>query len=37
MVFTICPKEETMKMWKVWGQREKVEKEESIFGKCAIR
>ncbi|KAI0772439.1 WD40-repeat-containing domain protein [Trametes elegans] len=36
-VFTICPAEEAMKMWKVWGVAEPVEKPESVFDKCTIR
>ncbi|KAI0920626.1 hypothetical protein AcV5_010313 [Taiwanofungus camphoratus] len=37
LVFTICPSEEAMKMWKVWGLPVNVERRESIFDKCAIR
>lgn len=36
-VFTICPAEEAMKMWKVWGYREPVAKRESVFDKCVLR
>jgi len=37
MVFTICYREEAMKMWKVWGRREHAEKPESAFDKYNIR
>ncbi|KAM5532512.1 hypothetical protein V8D89_013799 [Ganoderma adspersum] len=37
MVFTICPAEEAMKMWRVWGVPEKAERRESVFDKCTIR
>ncbi|KZT03280.1 WD40 repeat-like protein [Laetiporus sulphureus 93-53] len=37
MVFTICPAEEAMKMWKVWGKPENAVKKESAFDKCSIR
>ncbi|KAI9463935.1 WD40 repeat-like protein [Russula earlei] len=37
MVFTICYREEAMKMWKVWGQREEAERRESSFDKFSIR
>ncbi|OJT02682.1 WD repeat-containing protein slp1 [Trametes pubescens] len=36
-VFTICPAEEAMKMWHVWGVAEAGEKRESVFDKCTIR
>ncbi|KAH9920834.1 WD40 repeat-like protein [Epithele typhae] len=36
-VFTICPSEEAMKMWAVWGTRERAEQRESVFDKCLIR
>ena len=36
-VFTICPYEEAMKMWRVWGPAEKAERRESVFDKCTIR
>ncbi|KAI0327331.1 WD40 repeat-like protein [Cubamyces sp. BRFM 1775] len=36
-VFTICPAEEAMKMWQVWGVAEAGEKKESVFDKCKIR
>ncbi|KAF9009621.1 WD40-repeat-containing domain protein [Cyathus striatus] len=36
-VFTVCPGEETIKMWQVWGRRKVVEKRESAFEKCSIR
>jgi len=37
MVFTICYREEAMKMWKVWGRREGAGKKESAFDKFSIR
>ncbi len=37
MVFTICYREEAMKMWKVWGQREEAGRKESSFDKFSIR
>ncbi|KAI0056836.1 WD40 repeat-like protein [Artomyces pyxidatus] len=37
MAFTICYREEAMKMWKVWGCREEKEKRESAFDKFSIR
>ncbi|GBE86925.1 WD40 repeat-like protein [Sparassis latifolia] len=37
LVFTICPAEEAMKMWKVWGVSENVQPRESVFDKCSIR
>ncbi|KAH9943867.1 WD40 repeat-like protein [Amylocystis lapponica] len=37
LVFTICPAEEAMKMWKVWGLPRTVERRESVFDKCGIR
>ncbi|OBZ74717.1 WD repeat-containing protein slp1 [Grifola frondosa] len=37
MVFTICPAEEAMKMWKVWAIPANAERRESAFDKCAIR
>ncbi|TFY67421.1 hypothetical protein EVJ58_g1637 [Rhodofomes roseus] len=36
-VFTICPDEESMKMWEVWGPPAKLEPRESVFTKCGIR
>lgn len=36
-VFTICPYEEAMKMWRVWGPPERAERQESVFDKCTIR
>ncbi|KAI8990388.1 WD40 repeat-like protein [Trametes punicea] len=36
-VFTICPAEEAMKMWHVWGVAEAGERRESVFDKCRIR
>ena len=35
-VFTVCPREETIKMWQVWGKRDDVGRE-SAFDKCTIR
>ncbi|TFY83264.1 hypothetical protein EWM64_g735 [Hericium alpestre] len=37
MVFTICYREEAMKMWKVWGRREESDKRESTFDRYSIR
>lgn len=37
MVFTVCPVEEAMKMWKIWGIQESKEKKESVFDKFGIR
>jgi cell division cycle protein 20 (cofactor of APC complex) len=37
MVFTICYREEAMKMWKVWGRREEAGRKESAFDKFSIR
>lgn len=41
MVFTLCFREEAMKMWKVWGEREKVgsgaEGTRRAFEKFSIR
>ncbi|KAF9800798.1 hypothetical protein IEO21_10292 [Rhodonia placenta] len=37
LVFTICPAEEAMKMWKVWGIPENRGRRESVFDKCGIR
>ncbi|KAI0262778.1 WD40-repeat-containing domain protein [Gloeopeniophorella convolvens] len=36
-VFTICYREEAMKMWKVWGRREEAARRESAFDRCSIR
>ena len=36
-VFTICLREEAMKMWQVWAKREDVERRESVYDMCAIR
>ncbi|KAI0673132.1 WD40 repeat-like protein [Trametes maxima] len=36
-VFTICPVEEAMKMWQVWGVAEAGQRRESVFDKCTIR
>ncbi|KAI0049028.1 WD40 repeat-like protein [Auriscalpium vulgare] len=37
MLFTICFREEAMKMWKVWGCREEEGKKDSAFDKFSIR
>ncbi|PCH43138.1 WD40 repeat-like protein [Wolfiporia cocos MD-104 SS10] len=37
MVFTVCPAEEAMKMWKVWGMPQNRVRRESAFDKCTIR
>jgi cell division cycle 20, cofactor of APC complex len=37
MVFTICYREEAMKMWKVWGRQEEARRKESTFDKFNIR
>jgi cell division cycle protein 20 (cofactor of APC complex) len=36
-VFTVCPAEETIKMWQVWGKRPKPLREMSAFDKHVIR
>ncbi|KAF8624065.1 hypothetical protein AX15_006077 [Amanita polypyramis BW_CC] len=36
-VFTVCPMEETIKMWQVWGERPEVDKRESAFDRWTIR
>ncbi|KAF9458693.1 quinon protein alcohol dehydrogenase-like superfamily [Collybia nuda] len=36
-VFTVCPREETIKMWQVWSKRVDSSKRESAFDKCTIR
>jgi len=36
-LFTVCPREETIKMWHVWSKRAEVDKGESAFDKCIIR
>ncbi|KAF8889122.1 WD40-repeat-containing domain protein [Infundibulicybe gibba] len=36
-LFTVCPKEETVKMWHVWSKRTETTKRESAFDKCTIR
>ncbi|KIM41858.1 hypothetical protein M413DRAFT_445069 [Hebeloma cylindrosporum] len=36
-IFTVCPKEEAIKSWKVWSQRPMVTKRESAFDKYTIR
>ena len=37
LVFTICPDEEAMKMWKVWSVPPKPPKREGMYDKFAIR
>lgn len=36
-IFTICPREETIKMWKVWTAPKPVGRKESAFDKYVIR
>lgn len=36
-VFTVCPKEEAIKMWQVWAEPLSSGKEESAFSKFRIR
>ncbi|KAF8900415.1 WD40-repeat-containing domain protein [Gymnopilus junonius] len=36
-IFTVCPHEETIKMWQVWSERPPVPKGESAFDKYVIR
>jgi len=36
-IFTICPAEETMKMWQIWSTPKRAERRESIFDKYGIR
>ena len=36
-VFTICPREETIKMWKVWNAAKPADRRESAFDKYVIR
>ncbi|KAF8636093.1 hypothetical protein AX17_003798 [Amanita inopinata Kibby_2008] len=36
-LFTVCPMEETIKMWQVWGERPEVDKRESAFDRWTIR
>jgi cell division cycle protein 20 (cofactor of APC complex) len=36
-IFTVCPREETIKMWKVWSAPKPVGKRECAFDKYAIR
>ena len=36
-VFTICYREEAMKMWKVWAKGEREEKPRTSFDKFNIR
>jgi cell division cycle protein 20 (cofactor of APC complex) len=37
MVFTVCPGEEAMKMWRVWGEPQKAGERESAFDRWSIR
>lgn len=36
-VFTVCPAEETIKMWQVWGKRPNPSRERSAFDRHLIR
>ncbi|KAG6833391.1 hypothetical protein H0H87_007376 [Tephrocybe sp. NHM501043] len=36
-VFTVCPREETIKKWHVWSKRSMNDKKESAFDKWSIR
>lgn len=36
-IFTLCPQDEAIKMWHVWGRRAPEPKQSSTFGKYAIR
>lgn len=36
-LFTVCPREETIKMWHVWSKRSDPVKRDSAFDKCTIR
>ncbi|GLB44513.1 putative anaphase-promoting complex subunit 4 WD40 domain [Lyophyllum shimeji] len=36
-VFTVCPKDETIKKWQVWKKRPETGKKESAFDKWSIR
>lgn len=36
-VFTVCPKEENMKLWKVWSAAPKKEKEKTMYSQSMIR
>ena len=36
-LFTVCPREETIKMWQVWSKRPSPAKKESAFDKYTIR
>jgi cell division cycle protein 20 (cofactor of APC complex) len=36
-VFTVCPGEETLKMWQVWSKRVPAPKPESAFDRFTIR
>jgi len=36
-VFTVCPREEAIKMWQVWAEPLSVGKKESAFAKFTIR
>ncbi|KAF8970684.1 WD40-repeat-containing domain protein [Flammula alnicola] len=36
-IFTVCPREETIKMWQVWSRHPPAAKRESAFDKFTIR
>jgi cell division cycle protein 20 (cofactor of APC complex) len=36
-IFTVCPQEELIKLWKVWSQRPTTTKKESGFDRFTIR
>ncbi|KAH9477126.1 WD repeat-containing protein slp1 [Psilocybe cubensis] len=36
-IFTVCPKEESIKMWQVWSERPPPPRRESAFDRCTIR
>ncbi|PPQ95120.1 hypothetical protein CVT25_011663 [Psilocybe cyanescens] len=36
-IFTVCPKEESIKMWQVWSERAPAPRRESAFDRCTIR
>jgi len=36
-LFTVCPREETIKMWQVWGKPPHESQRESSFDRCSIR
>ena len=37
MIFTICPSEEAMKMWKVWSAPERAVRKASSWDRFSIR